>query len=104
MMGPGAHDGGDSASAAKPYQRVAIAMRAHLIAVVLIALAPLDAEPAAAQTATCRPWCVHFGGRDGGGGTNCGFISFEQCRQTAQGSDVCMPNGACPPPPAPRRR
>jgi hypothetical protein len=72
-------------------------IRALLAAFALAALAPIDATPAAAQTATCRPWCVHYSGRGGGGGTNCGFVSLEQCRQTAQGGDVCLPNGACPP-------
>jgi hypothetical protein len=51
---------------------------------------------AVAQTAPCRPWCVHYAAPDGGG-TNCGFISYEQCMWTAQGADKCMPNGACPP-------
>ena len=63
------------------------------------ALSPIiDTAPSSAQTATCRPWCVHYGGSGrGGGGTNCGFISYEQCMWTAQGSDICMPNGSCPP-------
>jgi hypothetical protein len=53
---------------------------------------------AGAETAACRPWCVLYGGiGGGGGGTNCGFISREQCMWTAQGSDVCMPNPACLP-------
>jgi len=73
-------------------------IRVLVAALAFAALAPIDATPAAAQTATCRPWCVHYSGR-GGGGTNCGFVSLEQCRQTAQGSDVCLPNGACPPRP-----
>ena len=65
---------------------------------VLAALAPLAPSPAVAQTATCRPWCVYYGGGGGrGGGTNCGFTSYEQCKWTAQGSDICMPNGFCPP-------
>jgi hypothetical protein len=27
------------------------------------------------------PWCAVYGGR-GGGGTNCGFLTIEQCRAT----------------------
>ena len=73
-------------------------IRLFLLGLAVAALAPMiDAAPAAAQVYICRPWCVHYGGGRGGGGTNCGFISFEQCMWTAQGSDVCMPNGACPP-------
>lgn len=71
-------------------------MRALLAAVTLVVLVPAHAAPAVAQTATCRPWCVQYSGRSGGG-VNCGFVSFEQCRQTAQGSDVCTPNPFCPP-------
>jgi hypothetical protein len=61
----------------------------------LAALVPLaDISPADAQTAACRPWCRERTG----GGTNCGFVTFEQCMWSAYGADICMPNGACPPP------
>ena len=30
------------------------------------------------------PWCAIYSGK-AGGGTNCGFISFEQCMDTARG-------------------
>jgi Protein of unknown function (DUF3551) len=69
-------------------------MRALLAAFTLVVLALFDGRPASAEI--CRPWCVHYAGRDGGG-TNCGFISLEQCKQTAQGTDMCAPNGFCPP-------
>jgi hypothetical protein len=73
------------------------AIRPLTAALALTVLAPIiDSGPAVAQTATCRPWCVHYSGSRGGG-TNCGFISFEQCMWTAQGADICMPNGFCPP-------
>jgi hypothetical protein len=72
--------------------------RPLLAVLTLTALAPIDATPADAQTYHCRPWCVHYGGGGGrGGGTNCGFTSFEQCMWTAQGSDVCLVNQLCPP-------
>ncbi len=32
------------------------------------------------------PWCVSYGDIDGGGGRNCGFVSYEQCMMTARGS------------------
>jgi hypothetical protein len=78
-------------------------IRPLLAALAFAAVAPTAATPAAAQTATCRPWCVHYS-TSGGGGSNCGFISFEQCRQTAQGADICLPNGACLPQGDRRRR
>jgi hypothetical protein len=40
------------------------------------------AAPATAQTN--YPWCSNFA--DGWGGTNCGFVSYEQCMQTVRGS------------------
>jgi hypothetical protein len=42
------------------------------------------------------PWCVQYGGgRDGIGATNCGFVSREQCMQTASGlGAMCMENPA----------
>jgi Protein of unknown function (DUF3551) len=40
------------------------------------------AAPVAAQTN--YPWCSNFA--DGFGGTNCGFVSYEQCMATVRGS------------------
>ena len=32
------------------------------------------------------PWCAYYGGGEiGGGGTNCGFTTFEQCMATLSG-------------------
>jgi Protein of unknown function (DUF3551) len=70
--------------------------RPLLAVLTLTVLAPIDATPANAET-YCRPWCVHYSGGGRGGGTNCGFTSFEQCMWTAQGSDVCLVNQLCPP-------
>jgi hypothetical protein len=70
--------------------------RPLLAGLALAALAPIDASSAVAE-ANCRPWCVHYGGGGRGGGTNCGFISREQCMWTAQGNDVCLVNQLCPP-------
>ena len=47
----------------------------------LLALGSL-AAPATAQTN--YPWCSNFA--DGFGGTNCGFVSYEQCMATVRGS------------------
>ena len=47
----------------------------------LLALGSLT-TPATAQTN--YPWCSNFA--DGFGGTNCGFVSYEQCMATVRGS------------------
>jgi len=54
--------------------------------------------PAEAQN---YPWCAYYSGR-GGGGTNCGFTTFEQCMETARGlGSNCQPNTQYVPPPGP---
>ena len=48
------------------------------------------------------PWCAYYGSGDDGGGTNCGFITFEQCMATARGlGSNCQPNTQYVPPPGP---
>jgi hypothetical protein len=48
------------------------------------------------------PWCAIYSGGMGGGGTNCGFITFEQCMDTARGlGSFCQPNTQYVPPPGP---
>jgi hypothetical protein len=48
------------------------------------------------------PWCAYLGGGMGGGGKNCGFISFEQCMETARGNGSdCRINTQYDPPPGP---
>jgi hypothetical protein len=45
-------------------------------------------------TATADPykWCAVYGGEDGGG-TNCGFVTLEQCRATISGmGGFCQSN------------
>jgi hypothetical protein len=51
------------------------------------AFAALSASAPPAQAAIEYPWCVNYGaGMDGGGGRNCGFVSYEQCMMTARGA------------------
>jgi hypothetical protein len=51
------------------------------------ALTALTAFASPAQAAIEYPWCVQYGaGMDGGGGRNCGFVSYEQCMMTARGA------------------
>ena len=46
-------------------------------------------------------WCAIYSGK-AGGGTNCGFVSFEQCMDTARGlGSFCQPNTQYVPPPGP---
>ena len=65
---------------------------------VLAALATLT--PATAQEHIEYPWCANYGGGfDGGGGSNCGFTSFEQCMETLRGmGGFCDPNPFYKPP------
>jgi hypothetical protein len=41
--------------------------------------------PPAAQAAVEYPWCAQYNGDDNGG-RNCGFVSYEQCMETARGA------------------
>ena len=43
------------------------------------------AIPGTAQAAIEYPWCAQYSGDDMGG-RNCGFVSYEQCMETARGS------------------
>jgi hypothetical protein len=48
------------------------------------------------------PWCAIYSGGAVSGGTNCGFISFEQCMATAFGlGSFCYRNTQYVPPPGP---
>ena len=57
------------------------------------------AKPAEAQN---YPWCAIYSGGMGGGGTNCGFVTFQQCMETARGlGSFCQPNTQYQPPSGP---
>jgi len=48
------------------------------------------------------PWCAYYSMGDDGGGTNCGFTTFEQCMETARGlGSNCQRNTQYVPPPRP---
>jgi hypothetical protein len=51
------------------------------------------------------PWCADYGGAFGdGGGTNCGFTTFEQCLATVSGiGGSCDRNTQYVPPPGPAK-
>jgi hypothetical protein len=57
------------------------------------------AAPAQAQN---YPWCAYYAMGDDGGGTNCGFVSYEQCMATLSGmGGFCVRNNQYVPPPGP---
>ena len=54
-----------------------------LFTAVAMAAAATVTQPAGAIE---YPWCAQYGGGEyGGGGTNCGFSTIEQCRATISG-------------------
>lgn len=63
-------------------------MRVALAALLVIA----GSAAAQAQQADPYKWCAHYSG-DGGNGTNCYFLTLEQCRWTISGAGgYCAPN------------
>ena len=51
------------------------------------------------------PWCLYYGGSGLGGGTNCGFSTFEQCLATLHGNGgICTQNPLYTGPQMSRRR
>jgi hypothetical protein len=38
-----------------------------------------------AEAMVIYQWCAHYGGRNGGGGTNCGFVTRDQCMAAVSG-------------------
>jgi hypothetical protein len=74
-------------------------MKLSLSILALLASAVTLAAPARAQN---YPWCAIYSGGAAGGGTNCGFVSFEQCMATAIGlGSFCYRNTQFVPPPGP---
>ncbi len=70
-----------------------------ILALALIATAAGFAGPAKAQN---YPWCAIYSGGAVGGGTNCGFVSYEQCMATARGlGSFCYRNTQYMPPSGP---
>ncbi len=75
-------------------------MKLSLSMLALFAAAATLATLARAQN---YPWCAIYSGGAVGGGTNCGFVSYEQCMATARGlGSFCYRNTQLVPPPGPR--
>jgi hypothetical protein len=75
-------------------------MRLLLFAIGILVAAGAMTTGAQAQN---YPWCAYYGaGAGGGGGTNCGFTTFEQCLATISGmGGFCDRNTQYVPPPGP---
>lgn len=59
----------------------------------LLALVALFAAAPSARAQIYYPWCAVYSGGMGGGGTNCGFSTIEQCRATVSGvGGFCQQN------------
>ena len=58
---------------------------ALLFLATLTAASALGAAPASTQGYPLYPWCTTYGGGRGGG-TNCYFSTWDQCRQAASGN------------------
>ena len=62
-----------------------------IVALVVLAVF-LTQVPADALPCDNTRWCAEYSG-NGGGGTNCGFFTIEQCRATVSGiGGFCQPN------------
>jgi Protein of unknown function (DUF3551) len=64
-------------------------MRIFLFILGVFAAIVCFKKPAAAD----GPWCVVYDGGEGGGATNCGFSTYQQCLATSAGAGAsCEPN------------
>jgi len=74
-------------------------MRALLFVIGILTAAGAFSTGAEAQN---YPWCAYYGAGRGGGGTNCGFTTFQQCLATISGiGGSCDRNTQYVPPPGP---
>jgi hypothetical protein len=67
------------------------------VAVLTIVVATMLATDAKAEN---YPWCAIYKG----GGTNCGFTTFQQCLATVSEAGICTQNSMYQPPGGPRPR
>ena len=67
-------------------------MRTIAITSITLAALSLSGFDARAQYVG-GSWCANYGGGRGGGGTNCGFYSYEQCQAAISGNGgMCSRN------------
>jgi hypothetical protein len=67
--------------APEPKQSKEATMKMALFALAMAGATIAIGTPAQAQN---YPWCAYWTGT--GGARNCGFVSYEQCMQTARGA------------------
>jgi uncharacterized protein DUF3551 len=63
---------------------------------LIIAIAVILVAGSAINRAEADPyrWCAEYGSGGGGGGTNCYFVTLEQCQAAISGNGgFCRPNG-----------
>jgi hypothetical protein len=82
--------------------------RAFAASLVLAAASSFDATAASNPSSDPYRWCAHYSG-NGGNGSNCYFLTLEQCRAAVSGvGGYCGPNpfytGPERPVPPPRSR
>ena len=76
-----------------------------LAALAVVLPVTLSTAPANALPFDPYPWCADYSAGNGGGGTNCGFLTIEQCRATVSGiGGFCVPNQFYNPGPTGRTR
>jgi hypothetical protein len=75
-------------------------MKRSILVLAIVAATIGISDRAQAQN---YPWCAYYsGGEGGGGGTNCGFTTRDQCMATVSGiGGFCEPNTQYQPPPGP---
>lgn len=74
-------------------------MRYILLVLGVVAVSTVLNSPSRAQN---YPWCAIYSEGAAGGGTNCGFTTFQQCMDTARGlGSFCYRNTQYVPPPGP---
>jgi hypothetical protein len=57
-----------------------------VVATLMTVLAGFTIGTAQAQGYDPYPWCAEYGGGDRGGGTNCYFMTYEQCLAALSGN------------------
>jgi Protein of unknown function (DUF3551) len=69
-------------------------MRTKIMATLVVMPVLLMQSPADALPYDPYPWCAEYSDGEGGlGGTNCGFLTLQQCRATVSGiGGFCVPN------------
>ena len=87
-----------------PFRLAPLAFAAALAGACLIGGSLI--HPQAAQAEVIYPWCIIYGGGSGSdGGSNCGFVSRQQCLATASpGIGHCYANPMYQDAPPPRQR